>query len=1001
MPFRNLDFKKPEFEKVSDVVWEIPKDFKSGMLVPVRIYAKRNLLDAMDLEVFDQASNSAMLPGLLKYSYVFSDGHSGYGVPVGWCGAFDLKEGIISPGAIGFDINCLPSDSRISLPFGTWKKISDIEKNWDDEEVVFFDAEKKLVKSSNVVMFMKRFENEKLIELVTESGREIRVTEDHPLLSGGKMVQAKNLKKGDELYIRSFSGVEFENPSDELIVSEKDICRVLDELQIPTAGNSRIQIMNLLRKLGLNEVRYSSPKLPVILKLMGFIFGDGCISFTKRKRKGIISFYGKAEDLELIRKDIESLGFRAQNIYTRKRRHKINTYYGISKFSFTEHSLLKASTSLAAFLVTLGTPFGVKTSSPYRVPKWVMKSPLWQKRLFLASFFGAELSSPKTVNKYNFVMPQINMNKMESLKENAVEFLNDIRMLLFEFGVKSTYPVVVEGNQYFGKHGKTIGVRLLINSDPQNLINLWESIACEYNKSKFNLSSLATNYIRIKEKIKSERQKARILALEMYKSGKSPYEIREILRKSYVSEHFINHSIWPDRSEDVRVPPDFFSFGEYKKNLVGDGIVFDKIEKITSLHYKGYVYDFTMNDKNHNFFADNVVVSNCGMRLIRTNLTLDEVKPKIKELIDMLFKMVPAGVGASAYQEPKEIAKIPEGTFREIVESGVKWSVENGYAWKQDLERIEEYGGVKTADFSKVSKDAYRRGKSQIGTLGSGNHYLEIQVIDKIFDEKIARQWGLGVVPNQVCIMIHCGSRGFGHQICTDYLTTFVGAMRKYGIKVPDDQLASAPFGSEEGQDYLKAMSCAINYAFTNRQLIVYQIRKAFEKVFKKSAEELGLEIIYDVAHNTAKIEEHRLNGKLEKVIVHRKGATRSFGPGHPELAPMFKDAGQPVIVGGSMETGSFLCVGTEKSEEETFGTTLHGSGRTMSRTKARRMVRGEQLQKDLLERGIYIKATTMSGLAEEAGFAYKDINEVVDSMHQAGISLKVLRLRPIANIKG
>ncbi len=392
---------------------------------------------------------------------------------------------------------------------------------------------------------------------------------------------------------------------------------------------------------------------------------------------------------------------------------------------------------------------------------------------------------------------------------------------------------------------------------------------------------------------------------------------------------------------------------------------------------------------------------NCGMRLIRTNLTLEEVRPKVKELVDMLFKMVPAGVGATSYQEPKEISQIEQSRFKELVENGVRWAVENGYADRRDLERLEEHGAVSTADFSKVSNEAYRRGRNQIGTLGSGNHYLEIQVIDKVYNDTIARKWGLGEFEKQICIMVHCGSRGFGHQICSDYLDAFVRAMKKYNIRVPDNQLACAPFNSEEGQDYLKAMSCAINFAFVNRQLIVYQIRKAFENVFKRSWESLGLEIIYDVAHNTAKLEEHQLNGERKRVIVHRKGATRSFGPWHPELSDMFKETGQPVIVGGSMETGSFLCVGTKKAEAETFGTTLHGSGRTMSRTKAKQMIRGEDLQRKMLERGIYVKATTMSGLAEEAGFAYKNIDEVVDSMHLAGISLKVLRLRPIANIKG
>ncbi|MCX8179075.1 MAG: RtcB family protein [Candidatus Aenigmarchaeota archaeon] len=392
---------------------------------------------------------------------------------------------------------------------------------------------------------------------------------------------------------------------------------------------------------------------------------------------------------------------------------------------------------------------------------------------------------------------------------------------------------------------------------------------------------------------------------------------------------------------------------------------------------------------------------NCGMRLLKTNLTFDQVKPKIKELTDLLFKMVPAGVGATAYQEPKEIANIPEGKFKEIVEEGVKWAYENGYAWKQDLERIEENGSVDYADFSKVSKEAYKRGKSQIGTLGSGNHYLEIQVIERIYDKEIAKKWGLGENENQVCVMVHCGSRGFGHQICTDYLSIFNNAMKKYGINVLDQQLACAPFESQEGQDFLGAMGCGINYAFVNRQLIIYQIRKAFEKVFNKSAEDLGLEIVYDVAHNTAKVEEHLVDGKKRKVVVHRKGATRSFGPGNEELSKIYKETGQPVIVGGSMETGSFLCVGTRKAEEETFGTTLHGSGRVMSRTKAKNLFRGDQLQRKMMEKGIYVKATTMSGLAEEAGDAYKDINEVVDSMHQAGISLKVIKLKPIANIKG
>jgi tRNA-splicing ligase RtcB len=393
---------------------------------------------------------------------------------------------------------------------------------------------------------------------------------------------------------------------------------------------------------------------------------------------------------------------------------------------------------------------------------------------------------------------------------------------------------------------------------------------------------------------------------------------------------------------------------------------------------------------------------NCGMRLIRTNLTAKEVKPKLKELVDTLFKMVPAGVGAQTFLEAKGFIDVNRKQFEEIIINGVDWTIENGFGWEEDAERIEEHGKIKGADASKVSDKAMKRGMEQVGTLGSGNHYLEIQIAEEknIYDQEIAKKLGINL-PEQIVVMVHCGSRGFGHQVATDYLRTFVPAMRKYGITVPDLQLACAPFSSKEGQDYYKAMACAANMAFANRQIIVFQIRKAFEKVFKQSAESLEMQIVYDVAHNVAKIEEHTVDGEKKKLLMHRKGATRCFGPGHSELAKIYQKTGQPVIVGGSMETGSFLCVGTNKAMEETFGTTMHGSGRTMSRAKAKRMVRGEDLQKDMEKRGIYVKTVSYSGLAEEAGFAYKDISEVVNTMDIAGISKKVILLRPCANVKG
>ena len=387
---------------------------------------------------------------------------------------------------------------------------------------------------------------------------------------------------------------------------------------------------------------------------------------------------------------------------------------------------------------------------------------------------------------------------------------------------------------------------------------------------------------------------------------------------------------------------------------------------------------------------------NCGVRLIRTDLTVEEVKPKMTALMDTLFKAVPAGVGS------KGIVKLNSETFKQVMINGVDWCIENGYGWQEDADRIEESGRMKGADPSKVSHKAISRGVGQLGTLGSGNHYLEVQVglTDQIYDEETARVYGINK-PNQVFVMVHCGSRGFGHQIATDYLQTFLNAMKKYELKILDRELACAPFNSPEGQDYFGAMACAANSAFANRQVITHRIREAFSQTFNRSAEDLGMHIIYDVAHNIAKIEKHEIDGEEKEVIVHRKGATRSFPPNSPDVTEIYRAKGQPVIVGGSMETGSYLLAGTQKACEMTFGSTCHGAGRVMSRTAAKRKVRGTELRQRMTERGIVVRAVSMSGLAEEAGLAYKNIDEVVTTVDNLGISKKVIQLRPLGCIKG
>lgn len=386
---------------------------------------------------------------------------------------------------------------------------------------------------------------------------------------------------------------------------------------------------------------------------------------------------------------------------------------------------------------------------------------------------------------------------------------------------------------------------------------------------------------------------------------------------------------------------------------------------------------------------------NCGMRLVLTNLTIHDVKPKLKELVDLLFKRVPAGVGSTGF------VKLSKDEFRKVVEEGAEWCVEHGYGWKEDLERCELNGRMEGADSRKISSRSVERGFNQIGTLGSGNHYLEIQHVkeENIHDKALAKKWGL--FENQIVIMFHCGSRGFGHQVATDYLQIFLNVMeRKYGIKILDRELACAPFNSNEGQDYFTAMKCAVNMSFANRQVILHRIREAFSTIFKHDAEDLGMHMMFDVAHNRASLEKHKVDGETKEVIVHRKGATGSYPAGRPEIPDLYKEDGSPVIIGGSMETGSYLLVGGEKASE-TFCSTCHGSGRTMSRTRARHLWRGDRLQREMEQRGIFVKTVSFAGLAEEAGGAYKDIDEVIEAVHLAGLSKKVCKLIPLGNVKG
>ncbi|MBI2909731.1 MAG: RtcB family protein [Chloroflexi bacterium] len=385
---------------------------------------------------------------------------------------------------------------------------------------------------------------------------------------------------------------------------------------------------------------------------------------------------------------------------------------------------------------------------------------------------------------------------------------------------------------------------------------------------------------------------------------------------------------------------------------------------------------------------------NCGVRILRTNLVHEDIKAKIRELVDALYVSVPSGVGS------KGKIRLRGNEIDDVLRKGSRWAVEMGYGRKEDLDATEERGEMHGADPDAVSAKAKDRGTPQLGTLGSGNHFLEVALVDKIFEPEIASVMGIDRV-DQVMVLIHCGSRGLGHQVADDYIKEMVKAMRKYDIELPDRQLACAPVKSHEGRDYLAAMRCAANFAWANRQCIMHWVRESFCRAAGMCEEDAGLELIYDVCHNIAKIETHEVDGRKDTLCVHRKGATRAFPTGHPDVPAKYAAIGQPVLIPGDMGRVSYVLVGTEQAMKETWGSTCHGAGRMQSRAAAKKHLRGTDILKELQSRGITVRAGSMSGLAEEASEAYKDVTQVVGVCHNAGISRIIARTRPIGVIKG
>ena len=384
---------------------------------------------------------------------------------------------------------------------------------------------------------------------------------------------------------------------------------------------------------------------------------------------------------------------------------------------------------------------------------------------------------------------------------------------------------------------------------------------------------------------------------------------------------------------------------------------------------------------------------NCGVRLLVSLASVKEVKPYLEEIASRLYANCPSGVGSHGQ------LRLNNTELDQVLHQGSRWMMGKGYTSRDDLDRTEEFGRIPSADAAFVSDRARERGRAQLGTLGAGNHFIEVDVIAEVYDESTAAR--LGIYSGNFAVQIHCGSRGLGHQICEDYVSRFQKTAQDYRIELPDRELVCAPFNSKEGQEYFCAMACAANFAFANRQLLAHMIRQSFDEVLAGKIKDFDLRQVYDIAHNMAKVEEHNVGGRSVRVCVHRKGATRAFGPGSSVLPDDLRDLGQPVLIPGSMGTASYVLMGTKGAMEETFGSTCHGAGRVMSRARAKKMVRGTALRDQLKSRGILICAGSMSGLAEEAPAAYKDVAQVVDVVHKLGIGRKIARLEPLVVIKG
>ncbi len=759
---------KKDFVKIDDYLWEVPVGFRQDMRVPARIYADEALLEAaLGDNSITQLINTATLPGVVKYAIVMPDCHLGYGFPIGGVAATRLPHGIISPGGVGYDINCICGNSNILTSFGYTRPIAEMAQDWSTAILRCQDLGDNREASTSVVHYLSRSPTTPVYRLITKVGDEIIATADHPFWTPDGMVELGRLGPGDQIAVYPFRGVVYTPPSHEIIVTQADIEKVLLKAGKSYGRGGIPAAIHGLERRGLLPLYYDSPLLPRLLKLLGYVWGDGTMNFSRGRVEGVLMIYGQSEDIEKIRADLIELGYGPTNTKRRQRISRITLDGTEHEFASGTSETEVNSTGLVALLAALGAPLGRKAEQNFDLPDWLCQAPLWQKRLFLAGLFGAELTRPtaQTGKNHQFQRPKLSLNKRQPYLASGYQFLTKISSLAREFGVEAQ-GIYQERSRTANKDGSiSYTLRLGFSANTESLINLWSNIGFEYNNKRQALANLAIQYLKHKQMTVEERQQIRRQAAAMHAVGIMPGQIIAKLGAGQpgfgtVNTRFLERSIYGE-SDNVYIGREFPSFEEYRveaaAGLGQSGMVWERIANIEPVSGVDTVYDFTVAHPDHNFIANGFVVSNCGVRLMGTHLGREELAPHVNNLATALYQNCPSGVGE------KGSIPITVSELDEVCVKGSRWALAKGYARPEDLPRTEEHGCMAGADPDKVSKRAKERGKSQVGTLGAGNHFIEVDEVVEIYDEQAAQAMGLSL--GQVAVQIHCGSRGFGHQI--------------------------------------------------------------------------------------------------------------------------------------------------------------------------------------------------------------------------------------------